>query len=305
MANVNSNSAPRRIRRFRKNLKLKYYSQIDIPVGKVLFKNTAGLKFNLQGSLKNYKIRKNSVKDLQAHHLATHGYADLGNPHSPELIKKIREKFDEQIEDKNYSIIRSHYNGKVYGRMLFNAHKNIPELKELLNEQVVSLLENYYGKFKVYRIFGLRNYHVPDDISKEREMLSSSWHCDQTNTARVKMMVYLTNVEEKDGPFFAQTKERTGQLVKMGFSTRDQPKIPQTEIENPKYAMKFVGPSGTTLMCNTGLCLHRATLPKEGNYRDVIHFQFEPSNSVGKNDWYDHIRDDNTLFSLERNNKLD
>jgi len=305
MVNSTNHSMNRKIRRLKKKLRLKYYNEIDIPIGKTLFKNTAGLKFNLQGALSNYKILKISSKNPLALQLAKEGYLDLGLPHSEELIKNISKKFDEQIEDKKYSIIRSHFGGKVYGRMLFNAHKNIPELRDLLNEKIISLLESYYGKFRVFRIFGLRNYHIPEVINQKHELVSSNWHCDQTNTSRVKMMVYLTDVNDDDGPFSAQTLPRTRQLITMGFKSRNNPNISKEDLEDPRFANKFCAPAGTTLFCNTARCLHRATLPKEGHYRDVIHFQFEPYITKLSQDWHNYVLDDSTLYSLDKNNKMD
>lgn len=303
MSDSSNVSMSRKLRRFRKNLKIKFNNQVDIPLGRAIFKNTAGLRFNLQGSISNYKIKK-SVKDPRALELFTKGLLNLGRPYDQNLINSIRKKFEQQIEDKNFSIIRSHYGGKVYGRMLFNPIKNIPEMKELLNEDLIKLLGEYYQNFKIVHVYGFRNHHIPPEIIKETEMLSSGWHCDKINTSRIKLMVYLTDVTEKDGPFFVHTKERTRELIEMGFENREKVNLSDDNMNDPKYLKKFVGPSGTAGMANTGLCLHRATIPEKGRYRDVLHFQFEPSDNPLPRDWENYVVDDETRYSLEKNNQL-
>lgn len=291
-----------------KKISRKYHTEIDIPMGKVFYKNTAGLRFNLKGDFTKFKTNKNRSRYYNNDNptileLKTKGCANLGNSHDSTLIKEIQNKFNKVIEDKNCSIIRSQYGGKVYSRQLIYVPKNLPEAVNLLNEKLIDFLEKYYsGPFKVVDVYGYRNHHVPSEINKKAEMYSSRWHCDATNTSRVKLFVNLTDITDHDGPFFAQTLQRTRQLIQMGFKDRDDPGIPLKELEDPKYTLKSVGPPGTTSVCNTGICFHRATIPEQGHFRDIIRFQFEPSKEPLSEDWYNHMKEDSIRFSLNLNN---
>lgn len=170
----------------------------------------------------------------------------------------------------------------------------IPEAVELLNDKIINIIEQYYKTyFKVEKFSFWRNYHVPSDILKKKELMSSNWHCDASNTSWVKLFVYLTDVTEDDGPFNVQSKERTKELMKLGYKNRNNYNLPQDVLENEKYVWKATGDMGTTLMCNCNLGLHKAEVPKPGRYRDLIQFQFAPSNEPLTKDWYKTFVDPN------------
>jgi len=281
--------------------------KIDVPMGKAVYKNTAGFEFNVKGGLTKLKTKLSRMKMDQKNpfvlDLSSKGYAQFGYPYDKSLIERLRARFNELINDKEFSFTRSHYRGKVYSRQIFNIHRNIPEVGNLLNDEIVSIFKEYFqGPFKVVNFYGFRNQHVPSEIAEKNELFSSAWHCDQTNTSRMKIFVYLTEVNEKDGPFYAQSKKRTQQLIKMGFKSRNNPNVPNEALEDPKYSMKFIGNVGCTLACNTGICLHRATIPEEGHFRDLIQIHLEPTNEPMPKDWIKKLEDDSNIFSLKQNN---
>lgn len=65
-------------------------------------------------------------------------------------------------------------------------------------------------------------------------------------------------------------------------------------LNNPKYVTKAIGSSGTSLLVNTELCLHRAGIPSHGRFRDIIQFRFLPSKKTLQNDWINSIKMQNT-----------
>lgn len=282
--------------------------KIDIPLGKAIYKNTAGFEFNLKGDLTKFRTKQTrseefEQKDPMVLELSSKGYTKFGYPYDKDLIERLGKRFNELINDEKFSIVRSQFKGKVYSRQLFNIHNNIPEVKYLITDKIISLFQQYFqGPFRAVNIYAFHNKHVPPELAKQHELFSSNWHCDATNTSRIKLFVYLSDVSEKDGPFFAQTIERTRQLIKMGFKSRYNPSLPVEVLENPKYALKFVGNAGCALACNTGLCLHRATMPEEGHLRDLIQIHLEPSNEPLSKDWINELEDDSCNFSLQRNN---
>ena len=262
--------------------------EVNYSAGKILYKNGAGLNNNIKGSLSRLKIKKIPQSNPQVfqpmREFAKNGYAVLGNLYDPKLIDKIATKFNQFIEDDRSGYSSVLVDGKEYARAINRGFTIIPESLELINDKVRNSLENYYGGyFKVTFFRFQRNYHVPKEILDKTEVYSNRWHCDADDTTRVKMLVYLTDVTEKDGPFHIQPRERTKELMRMGFGDRDHFNISSQELE--KHQKKSIGGKGMAFMCNCEMGLHRAGVPEKGHYRDHILFQFAPSNKPLPKDW--------------------
>lgn len=270
----------------------------DLYLGKKIFKNDAGLKFNLDGKislLKTKKIIKDTERSTQAIELEEKGYVSLGNPFEGK-IENIISKYKQIIEDDKHSVIRTEYKNKVYSRMIFQVYKEIPEINNFLTDKIKNLLKEYYkGNFQVHHVLAWRNYHVPEEILKEKKLLSSAWHCDGRDTSRLSLMINLSNVTENDGPYHMQSKQRTKELIKMGFGSRYNYKLSKEVFENPNYIVKNIGPAGTLILGNPQLCFHRAGVPNLGKIRDVIEFRFKPSNEPLPDNWIEKIDERNLV----------
>lgn len=270
---------------------------LDYDGGKLLFKNAAGIKNNLKG-IKTSLLKKKIIPDISssefnlATEFAERGYVTLTDLYDPDLINRIANKFNEIIDDEKYSFPRATHNGKIYSRGLYRGFEFIPESIKLINEKVIGLLEKYYkSHFKVNLFLFSRNYHVPKEVIDKHEIYANRWHCDYDDSTFVKMNVYLTDVTGIDGPFHIQPKKRTKELMKKGFGNRDNYNLPVQVLENPKYVWKTTGVPGTTFLCNCQMGLHRAGIPENGRYRDLIQFQFGPSNKPLTKDWIKDFED--------------
>ncbi len=289
---VKPSEIPKAIRNPKNALKVAK-SRFNFSTGKLLFKNTAGLESNLMGKKSRKELKKIQLKfkikpngNQNASELEKIGHTYLGHIFDEKLIERLSNRFNEIIENDEFSFVRSQYKGQVFSRQIRLAHLNIPEIKKLLNEKVVDLLEQYYKTpFKVVDVFAWRNYHVPPEIAKKHEIFSSYWHCDGRDTTWTKLFVHVSDVTEDDGPFMVQTIERTKELVKQGFQTRQNPGIPIKILEDPKYVTKCTGTKGTTLVANLTLSFHRASIPSPGHHRDLIQFQFAPSDEFIEDNW--------------------
>jgi hypothetical protein len=267
-------------------------------MGKMLFGNTAGLQNNFTGTIKKILLtRTNKEFDKSINTLATElknkGYLKLECPYDNSLIKGIKTKYDNMIEDDKYSSLGSEYEGKVYSRFFFHAHKYIQELAYLLTNDIISIIEAYYGGyFKVKHVTFWRNYYVPAELVTKKEMFSNNWHCDRRETDILKLFVNLSDVADKNGPFHIQSRKRTKELIKGGFGTRADYKLPVEVLEDPNYVVKGTGPIGTVMIANTEVCLHRAGTPDKGEFRDMIQFQFVPSKKPLPSDWINEVSAD-------------
>ena len=185
-----------------------FQDKLERSASKLFFKNTAGFTNNIKGFMDSYKVKKinfdynKTEKNLISEEFMNKGYVKIGSPYDPELIKQISSKFENYILDKKFSYVRAKFQDDVYSRGLYRGHELIPESVQLLNDEIINIIEQYYKThFQVSKFSFWRNYFVPPEVNKEKELISSNWHCDASNTSWVKLFVYLTDVTEDDGPF--------------------------------------------------------------------------------------------------------
>lgn len=263
-----------------------------------------GLQFHIFGrndikhAQKFYSGNSNIPLSKTTASFRKNGYAVRDDLFPQEAMSVVKNKFETLIEDeKNYIFdVSSEYEGpKNVRRALKDPLDKIPELQQLITEDVRREIEGYYGSyFKILRIIAWRNYHVPAEYA-DHEALSNFWHFDQCTTALFNLFINISDVTEQDGPFHVQPRKRSNALVKMGYKNRYDYGLPRSELENSDYLVRHVGPSGTSMYCSTPTCLHRAGIPEEGHFRDLVSFQFMPSNERLPDNWAETFVDHGPL----------
>ena len=263
------------------------FNKIDITIGKKLYGNTTGFIHNIKGQKKILTKVNETMKNTepQLYSLVKNGFTKFPIQYDKSLIKNLQNKFQSLIEDDTFSFAHSGYKEKDFGRIIRDPSKIFPEVSELITKDVLALVNKYYkSHFTISNIQCGRNYYVPLEIRKKFETFSNFWHNDRDPISQIKYFVYLTDVTEKDGPFHVQTKDRTIELIKMGFGNRDNYKLSLDILEDPKHVTKMLGPAGTSFFGSAPLCIHRAGDPDEGHFRDLIQFIFDSSDkTIGKN----------------------
>jgi ectoine hydroxylase-related dioxygenase (phytanoyl-CoA dioxygenase family) len=94
-------------------------------------------------------------------------------------------------------------------------------------------------------------------------------------------------VTEDHGPFHILPLSQSHKLAKQRAGRFSPEKLDQ--FVEAEHVIKCVGSAGTALLCNTELCWHRAGIPAEGNHRDIVQFQFKPSDEPLSDNWIDDI----------------
>jgi len=270
---------------------------IDQITGRKLFKNDAGLRHNILGKISQLKTKKTidvKAENTKISELDEKGYASLGIPFKTSDVENIISKYKQMIEDDEHSVIRTEYKKKVYSRMISQVYKKIPQIANLLTDEIKDGLKQHYkGNFQVHHVLAWRNHHVPPEIIEEKKLFASNWHCDGRDTSRVTLFINLSDVTEEHGPLHVQSKQRTKELIKMGFRGRHNYNLPEKVMEDPNYVVKNIGPPGTSVLCNPQLCFHRAGIPGPNKIRDIMEIRFKPSNRPLDKDWIDKIDEEN------------
>ncbi|MFA5909885.1 MAG: glycosyltransferase [Vicinamibacterales bacterium] len=150
----------------------------------------------------------------------------------------------------------------------------LPELCEPLMDEIE---RRFYGSFVVVD----KVYVYRSPISEQTPDASWLWHYDNHPREVIKVMVYLTDVNEGTAPFEFVRERGSGRpaygapLAPLHWKSR----VPSAEVErylaNGYERHAVTGPRGTVVMFDDNV-IHRATLART-SHRDVLVFQVRPA----------------------------
>ncbi|WP_253739230.1 phytanoyl-CoA dioxygenase family protein [Halohasta salina] len=265
----------------------------DKKIGRRLFNNTNGVINNTVGRTKIAKARLLSDyktnTSSQVRQLRSEGYVSLGKIADDEKISSIQQQYDELLDSEHSYALRE-YDGDVYSRSVTKIHQRIPELGDLLTDEIKDIVRDYYGSYtSVKTLHAWRNYHASQEVLEETEIYSDSWHCDGILTDVVKLFINLSDVTEETGPFHVLPRDKSRELIDQGYE-RNREEMPD-EVVDEEHVKRAIGPAGTAMLCTTWNCFHRAGHIAEGNTRDMIQFQFVPSSGPLSDDPAEWLKD--------------
>lgn len=270
-------------------------AQFFMNLSRKYLKHEGGLDGHFTGYAKYHLIRLfSNVKttgnhELLAKDLLENQYAKVDLNIPSETLQKIQAKISEYIEDENYSSPRgkrSPADGKFYSRALKKLAVNIPEVKEIISPELDDMIKEYFGtNYAVTSVLCWRNYHVPE-TNENKYFYSNEWHNDYMEPKELKLFINMTDVTEDDGPLHVVSSSTTTEWVDRGvFQGRQNPANDIAAMETSNGLIRHTGKAGSSVFCHTSTCLHRADIPKEGHYRDMLEFQFRPAISPLPEDW--------------------
>jgi len=144
---------------------------------------------------------------------------------------------------------------------------NYPEiLRWGLNERFLAIAENYIGLPVAYRGV-LARIDMPDGTVRETRL----WHLDQEDSRILKIVVYVSDVDDDGGPFeYLPADTRQPRHLVHGSKKRvdDEEAFDEAAPESARGAV--VGPRGTVGFVDTCRILHRGRLPLNGSRRSLF-----------------------------------
>jgi hypothetical protein len=130
-----------------------------------------------------------------------------------------------------------------------------------LEDRLLNITENYIGLPISYHGLYFRK-----DLANDVKVKSRLWHIDTEDRCVFKIIIYLNDVSEGDGPFQYLAKPATTLLssslrYKQGYlqDKTVEPIIPQSEW------ISCTGAAGTVILVDTGSIFHRGKVPKNGD----------------------------------------
>lgn len=268
----------------------------------LIYGNDIGLGNNREGARILRKARRtfknnnaSAETTSRAQELEETGILSLQNLYEPALIRSIVAKLTKMFDDPRHSKPRDL--AIIHGlpeatRNIRDPLRVLPELSQLVNEKVISIIETYYGShFRVVAAQVYRNSHVNPSSIAGREIYSDSWHFDRQHSAYVQMMVYLTDgVTRERGAYQTHDIPNSKKIMRRGYIYRNRIIGPARKmVQDTSRIRCFEGNAGDAMLTNNTLCLHRATIPGPGSMRDVIMLHFEPWTTPLSPNWAEEL----------------
>ena len=260
----------------------KIVQRVDQSLSRSLLGHGAGYRSHLQGKRDiESALKWHTEPSAEALKMRENGFSEIA-PYDEKLMAKIRKKWAKIIDDEETASWSS-----PATRQIRQPAKNLPEIKELATEEVLNHFRGYYGtEVRIDAVLCWRNYDPAEN--RGEQVFSNWWHFDAANTAIAKLFVAVSDITEKHGPFHIYPIDKTKDLIKKGYV--DRRNYGRAPVEDYDGLYRMTGKSGTAVIGNTELCLHKAGEPEDGNTRDIIQFQIVPSSQPFDENWMDNLR---------------
>src|SRR5205814_176265 len=150
----------------------------------------------------------------------------------------------------------------------------IPEIAELLSDAVCRTLLSYYRcAFRLQAVQVWRNHHVPQIDNDRDDVFSNTFHNDGTPATGVHLLVLLNDgVTRETGAFRFHDRAASERIMRsLGYFHRGlMTEGMKAALLDPRSLQYFEGNTGDALLCNTQHCLHAASVPRAGAFRDML-----------------------------------
>ncbi len=269
--------------------------RLNFYFGRLLFANMDPLSRHIRSFFVLRRVRAEAAVKTRSdvlfapEELRRHGYVMLKAIYPPRLVDTIRQKATDALSRPDGRLTRQNAapDGNHYSWYVKDLASVVPEVQEILTDEIVAAVENYHqAHIRVSTVKCYRNSAVPEAVYAQREMHSNHWHFDHHRGAGLIKIFYLVDdVTDEDGPFCLQPRPRSVFFMRNGFGDRDDYRVPDSLLEDPDHMIKLTGPAGTVMVCDTTVCLHRASKVAAGRDRDIVQFQLMPSKTPLASDW--------------------
>ncbi|BAY89363.1 MULTISPECIES: hypothetical protein [unclassified Tolypothrix] len=138
-----------------------------------------------------------------------------------------------------------------------------------VEQRLINIVENYLSLPVAYHGAYFRR-----DIANQVEQQSRLWHIDKEDKKVLKIIVYLHNMDEDNGPFQylpISVTESVSHLLKYHHGYIQDKTMQQ--IISPANYKSCLGPAGTVVFAATGSIFHRGKLPVKSD-RFAIFFDY-------------------------------
>jgi hypothetical protein len=265
-------------------LKFILRSKINIWLGKIIFKNGGGLVSNSIGAyIKRrdpYKAKKlgfHKKENSMVDSLKEKGFLILDDLQNEKTISQLSVFWNKYADQQELP---------VSGRLELSSVDNekdedglIPLLENLITVDIQDFLESYFGSYSRIINYHLYRNRKPPHLSElDSYGATANWHTDGSTSESIKLFFMLSDVTENNGPMEAISIEDSRNVfIKNSFFYPDSKGETRKFINEKAQIFSFQGKAGSLYYALTNDALHRATIPKDGEYRDLLVFYITSS----------------------------
>ena len=243
--------------------------------GIYLFNDANNLKFSLFNYFYNKKIVNLKNVDEEISFFHENGFF------------KPKINFKDEIDELKLNLDPSDVVRRNNFTFKYNLNANTKNIiKKILNTgdflKLKKKIENYYNH-KMYLINASvrRNFSLNLDNDHKIKYYSNNFHVDYYLINYFKIFINIHDVDEDKGPLELFSKKNSKKFVKKGnYKDRNNYSIKAITDCN---LIKNIGKTGDAFVCSTPQCMHRASSPKNGNYRDMLFLTFAVTSTANEN----------------------
>lgn len=170
----------------------------------------------------------------------------------------------------------------VYRLDLMDVAASLPSYQAVFTPGITHAIESCLAShFFIDNAYAWRNYHCPEEVKQHFEPHSNRWHFDSQYADRIKMFVYLTDVDEGDGGFECISRPHSRHILAQGFKRENRKLSTESGLAPSlfygEHTHQIKGKKGSILLCLTSFCIHRAGHVDQDHQRDVLQFCLRPN----------------------------
>ena len=248
---------------------------ININFSIFFFNNSNLLTYNLFAKFYKKKLANNAYLSDEL----KNSYSKLGNANEKE-VDLINIELTNQLEK-----LKIHNSNKIAFHLNENIKKSIKNIVNYDLKDFLTKLEKYYnaniclGTTQISRNFPIDN---------KLNVYSNFYHNDTYTFNYLKFFINLHDVDMQQGPMHIIKKIKDKNFIKKtNYKSRDEY---NDENIDSNYFYVNLGKKNEILFCNTTEVLHKAGIPAEGRYRDMLFLTFIaiPKKTSKQNFFYLH-----------------
>jgi len=240
----------------------KILGSINEKIGYKLFNHGSGLLSEFIGRYSYKKSIKIKSKYPNFNFYKSNGFSEIGFL-SNESLSHLNREFDSLIESENNYLSK-------FSRQIRRPEKSM-SLDLIINNENLDKIRSFYGtEIKIDSVLCKRNYGF-NKSENTSEYFSEKWHYDGSPIYNFKLFIILKKTTLDHGPFHIHNIENSKKINLMGY--KDRRNYGNVGIDSIDGIYKMTGDPGLMVLANTNYCIHRASIPKENYFRDIIVFQ--------------------------------
>lgn len=266
-------------------------NKIDNFLGKLFFSSFSSLRYCLFDFIIYHKNLKNKLREnKKIVNFNDNGFSKLNPIKEKSSISKLKEFFKEENNNlkkqNNYTL-----------KLSFQNEENKKLIKKIIKDNfqdTLDELQKYYNaNIYLTNVELKKTFHI-DKHDLDEEHFNNFFHIDSYLRTHFKIFVNVSDIKLSNGPTEIYDISKTKKIRKFNSFNKERGKL---EIPESIESYLNIGNAGEVLLCNTSLCLHRATNPSLENSRENLILTFVAYPNDTNNIYYYEKKDPDSIWT--------